>query len=59
MIKRFNFNLSQDQYEKLKNLEGITISEHIRNAINLYILRYSNSTSSRSPSKVIYKQYER
>lgn len=50
MVRR-NFYCTKEQIDFLKKDEGITVSEHIRRAIDEYIKRQKGEHSSVSPSK--------
>lgn len=49
MIRK-NFYLTEDQAEFLKKRKDLTVSEHIRRAIDEYISKIRNHVASVSPS---------
>lgn len=54
-MKRRNFYLSEEQIEFLKKLDDLTISEHIRRAIDQYIQELQPKNVSSSASTIIIK----
>lgn len=50
MIRK-NFYLTEKQSKQLEEMNGLTISEHIRRAIDEYIIKYTLQYSVTSPSK--------
>lgn len=56
MIRK-NFYLTEEQAAFLKHKKDISVSEHIRRAIDEYIEKLKNNSSSVSPSvKLLDKQ---
>ena len=49
MIRK-NFYLTKEQNDFLKNKKSLTVSEHIRRAIDEYIEKMRSSTAVTSPS---------
>ena len=49
MIRK-NFYLTQEQSDTLARMKSLTISEHIRRAIDEYIIKCMNQNASVSPS---------
>lgn len=48
---RKNFYVTKDQLEFLKKHDLLTVSEHIRRAIDNYIDKLKNQNATTSPSK--------
>ena len=49
MIRK-NFYLTEKQSNILKKMKDLTISEHIRRAIDDYIVKRANQNATQSPS---------
>lgn len=50
MIRK-NFYLTVEQNDFLKKFKGLTVSEHIRRALDEYIARHASDTAVQSPSQ--------
>ncbi len=53
---RKNFYITERQYSFLEKVNEITVSEHIRRAIDEYIVKLMNQTASVSPSQPLKKE---
>lgn len=47
---RKNFYITKDQIDFLKKDKGLTVSEHIRRALDEYIAKKKNQNATTSPS---------
>jgi len=54
---RKNFYITKEQIDFLKKDSGLTVSEHIRRALDEYITRKKNQSSTTSPS-ISRKEWE-
>lgn len=51
MIRK-NFYLTEEQSKQLKRMKDLTVSEHIRRAVDEYIAKRMNQNATVSPSVI-------